>query len=144
MFKAVRASATPSFIRRVIGRAATLPEVTARLPSGDGSVAVRLTTDQELRRLNREYAGVDAVTDVLSFGGSQDHVGDLAISWPMVVRQAREHGHPELAELALLCVHGLLHLLGWDHQTDAQRKEMKRLTVAAMALSGLHLAPGRI
>ena len=144
VFKAVRAPVPPSFMRRVIECAATVPEVAARLPAGTSTVAVRLTTDAELRRLNQSYAGSDSVTDVLSFGGSEDHVGDLAISWPMVVRQAREHGHTEVAELGLLCVHGLLHLLGWDHATAAERKEMTRITVAALALSGLHLAPGRI
>lgn len=144
MFKAVRAPVPPSFIRRVIERGAMLPEVAARLPPGASIIAVRLTTDAELRRLNLVYAGADAVTDVLSFGGSLDHVGDLAISWPMVVRQAHEHRHTELAELGLLCVHGLLHLLGWDHSTGAARKEMSRLTVAALELCGLTLAPGRI
>jgi probable rRNA maturation factor len=107
-------------------------------------VAVRLTTDDELRRLNRDYAGLDSVTDVLSFEGSHLHMGDLAISWPTVVRQAGEYGHPEPTELGLLAVHGLLHLLGWDHESAAQRKEMSRLTIAALALSGLRPAPGRL
>jgi probable rRNA maturation factor len=84
------------------------------------------------------------VTDVLSFAGSQLHVGDLAISWPMAVRQSVEYGHPEQTELGLLSVHGLLHLLGWDHVSAAEREEMTRLTIAALALSGLELAPGRL
>ena len=121
-----------------------MPEVEARLPAGPASVAVRLTTDEELRRLNRDFAGHDSVTDVLSFAGSNQHLGDLAISWPTVVRQAREFGHPEQTELALLSVHGLLHLIGWDHESAAQRREMTRLTVAALALSQLELAPGRL
>ena len=75
---------------------------------------------------------------------SNNHVGDLAISWPTVVRQAREYGHPEQTELGVLVVHGLLHLLGWDHATAAQRKEMSRLTIAALALSGLRPAQGRL
>ena len=81
---------------------------------------------------------------MLSFAGSHQHIGDLAISWPMVGRQAREYGHPENVELALLCVHGLLHLLGWDHATAAQRKEMSRVTIAALAPSDLRPAPGRL
>jgi probable rRNA maturation factor len=84
------------------------------------------------------------VTDVLSFGGSRDHLGDLAISWPAVVRQAEEFGQSEPTELGLLALHGLLHLLGWDHESASERKEMKRLTIAALALSGLELAPGRL
>jgi len=107
-------------------------------------MAVRLTDDEELRRLNRDFSGHDAVTDVLSFQGDDGHLGDLAISWPAVVRQAKIHRHSAETELALLCVHGLLHLLGWDHATAAQRREMTRITVAALAESGIALAPGRL
>jgi probable rRNA maturation factor len=142
--KAVRAPVAPSFVRSVLGRAATLPEVVARLPEGASTVAVRITGDAELRRLNDVYASKDSATDVLAFLGSGDHLGDLAISWAMVARQAGEHGHPALNELALLCVHGMLHLLGWDHSTAAERREMTRLTVSALALSGLVLSPGRL
>jgi probable rRNA maturation factor len=153
--KAVRAPVPPAFLRGVLQRAASVPEVEVRLPAGTATVAVRLTTDDELRRLNRDYAGHDSATDVLSFEGSagrapveraisNHHVGDLAISWPMVVRQALEHGHSEKTELALLAVHGFLHLLGWDHATAAQRKEMSRLTIAGLELSGLRPAPGRL
>ncbi|HEY8865111.1 MAG TPA: rRNA maturation RNase YbeY [Candidatus Dormibacteraeota bacterium] len=142
--KAVRVPVPPAFLRSVLQRAASIPELEARLPAGTATVAVRLTTDDELRLLNRDYAGHDSATDVLSFEGSSQHVGDLAISWPTVVRQAREHGHSEQTELCLLAVHGLLHLLGWDHVSAAQRKEMSRLTIAALALSGLRPAPGRL
>jgi probable rRNA maturation factor len=121
-----------------------VPEVEARLPAGVATIAIRLTGDDELQRLNREYAGHDSVTDVLSFAGSQQHVGDLAISWPAAERQAHEYGHSEKTELGLLAVHGLLHLLGWDHATAGQRKEMTRLTIAALALSGLAPARGRL
>jgi probable rRNA maturation factor len=142
--KAVRLPFPPSFFRTLLKRAAALPEVEARLPAGATSIAIRLTGDDELRRLNREYAGRDAVTDVLSFAGSRQHVGDVAISWPAAGRQAHEYGHPEKTELGVLAVHGLLHLLGWDHATAAQRKEMSRLTIAALAQSGLKPAPGRL
>jgi probable rRNA maturation factor len=144
VFKAVRAAVQPAFIRRVLTRAATVPEIEARLRPGHSTVAVRVTTDTELRRLNRSYAGEDHSTDVLSFGGSGDHLGDVAISWPAVVRQAAEHGHPERTELALLGVHGLLHLLGWDHAAARERKEMSRLTLEALELSRLRPASGRL
>jgi probable rRNA maturation factor len=142
--KAMRAPVPPSFLRGVLQRSAGVPEVEARLPAGTATIAVRLTTDDELRRLNRDFAGHDSATDVLSFSGSQQHVGDLAISWPMAVRQAHEYGHPVQTELGLLCVHGLLHLLGWDHASATQRKEMSRLTIAGLALSGLRMAQGRL
>jgi probable rRNA maturation factor len=142
--KAIRVPVPPAFLRRLLQRAARVPEVQARLPAGLASIAIRLTTDDELRRLNRDFARHDSVTDVLSFAGSDEHLGDLAISWPMVVRQAREFGESEQTELGLLSVHGLLHLLGWDHESAAQKTEMTRLTVAVLALSRLRLAPGRL
>lgn len=142
--KAVRAPVAPGFMREVLTRAAAVPEVAARLPGRTSTVAVRLTSDMELRRLNLLYAGEDATTDVLSFAGEGDHLGDLAISWPMVVRQAEAHGHDSATELGLLCVHGLLHLLGWDHASQPERIEMSRLTRSALKLSGLKLAKGRL
>jgi probable rRNA maturation factor len=142
--KAVRAPVTSSFIRDVLVRAASIPEVAARLPDGGATMAVRLTGDKELRRLNRDYAGEDSVTDVLSFAGSGEHLGDLAISWPATMRQSSAYGHEVETELALLCVHGFLHLLGWDHATTPQRREMKRLTRAALKLSRLTLARARL
>jgi probable rRNA maturation factor len=142
--KAVRAPVSPSFVRSLLARTASIPEVAARLPETESTVAVRITGDDELRRLNKVYAGHDSVTDVLSFAGSGEHLGDLAISWETVVRQSAELGHPPLTEFALLCVHGTLHLLGWDHAAAAERKEMTRLTVAALALSNLRLPAGRL
>ena len=141
---AVRAPVTPARLRSVCRKAAQLPEVGARLPLGRPTIAVRMTDDLELRRLNRDFSTHDEVTDVLSFQGEDGHLGDLAISWPAVLRQAKLHGHSADTELALLCVHGLLHLLGWDHTTAAQRREMTRITVAALAESGVALAPGRL
>ncbi len=114
------------------------------MPNGPATVAVRITDDSELRRLNRDFSAHDVVTDVLSFQGEDGHLGDLAISWPAVRRQAEVHGQAVDTELALLCVHGFLHLLGWDHATAAQRREMTRITVAALAESGFELAPGRL
>jgi probable rRNA maturation factor len=144
VIKAVRAPVPARFVRQVLQRAASIPEVAARLPDGTATVAVRLTGDRELRRLNRDYAGEDSVTDVLSFGGSGEHVGDLAISWPTAVRQSATFGHDAETEVALLSVHGLLHLLGWDHAAAPERREMNRLTRAALKLSGLSLEPGRL
>lgn len=144
VFKAIRGPVRPAFVRQVLTRSADLPEVQARMPSGVSSVSVRITDDSELHQLNRDFARHDAVTDVLSFAGAGSHLGDVAISWPAVVRQAAHHGHPEGTELALLCVHGLLHLMGWDHRTARDRREMTRLTNAALELSRLRLSQGRL
>ena len=130
--KAGRADVEPAFVRRILTRAARVPELAARMPAGRTDVAVRITSADELRELNRAYAGEDHTTDVLSFTGEGDHVGDLAISWPAVVAQARERGHSARVELAILLVHGLLHLLGWDHRNAAETREMWRLTDLAL------------
>ena len=142
--KAVAAPVPPAFVREVLSRAAGVPEIAARLGGEPATIAVRITGDRELRRLNREFAGDDHATDVLSFAGSGAHLGDLAISWSMVKRQAEAHGQPDSTELALLCVHGLLHLLGWDHARTAERREMTRLTRAVLKRSGITLSAGRL
>src|SRR5262249_52101490 len=90
-----------------------------------------VTTDAELRRLNRDFRGKDAVTDVLSFpagplpdgrGSERNAVlGDLAISLPRARAQARQFGHDLHDEIRILTLHGLLHLLGMDHETDRGR-----------------------
>lgn len=144
MVKAVPAPVPPAYVHGVLARAAGVPEIAARMPAGGASVAVRIMGVAEMRRLNRTFAGADHATDVLSFAGSGAHLGDLAVSWPAVVRQARRYGHTQRAELALLCVHGLLHLLGWDHARAAEEREMTRLTLAALALSGVKPAPRRL
>jgi len=96
---------------------------------GDGSFAVRLAGDRTLRRLNREFRGRDAVTDVLSFPGEAGpeglHLGDVVVAMPTARRQAAVAGHTAARELRLLALHGLLHCLGHDHETD--EGEMDRL-----------------
>jgi probable rRNA maturation factor len=142
--KAVRVPVSPAFVRGVIRNAARVPEVKARAAGKARSVAVRLTDDAELRSLNSRFAAEEHATDVLSFEGSGEHIGDIAISWPAVERQAAEHGHTAESELALLSVHGFLHLLGWDHASPGENREMTRLTLAALALSGIEVSPRRL
>ena len=142
--KAVIAPVPPAFVRRVLKRAATLPELRARLPDGETAVVVRITGDEEMELLNRTYADVADTTDVLSFAGVPPHVGDIAISWPAVERQAKAYGQEPRTEVALLAVHGFIHLLGWDHARAREAREMNRLTVAALAQSRIVPAPGRL
>lgn len=144
VFKGRNVPVAPNFISQVLGRAAAMPEVAARLPDSEATIAVRITSDRELERLNRSYAGEPHTTDVLSFAGDGDQLGDVAISWPAVVRQAAQYGHSELVEVGLLAVHGLLHLLGWDHASEAEQAEMTRVTRRALALSGLEVSATRL
>jgi probable rRNA maturation factor len=134
--KALRAPLEPSFVRAVVGAAAEVPEVARRIEP-DAEVTVRITGDRELRRLNRTFLGVDAATDVLAFPGDGPYLGDIALSWPAVVRQAASFGHPIEAEVAVLSVHGLLHLLGWDHASAAEERAMWDLTWRCLAAAGV-------
>ncbi len=106
-----------------------LEAVVGSLAPGYDSLAVRFTGDRAIRRLNREFRGRDAATDVLSFPGGPTpegrHLGDIAVSVPAARRQARDRGHGVERELRLLVLHGLLHCLGYDHERDGG--EMARL-----------------
>jgi probable rRNA maturation factor len=78
-----------------------------------------LAGDAELRRLNTRFRGRDDSTDVLAFpGGGRGPLGDIAISMPRARSQARGFGHSTETEIRVLMLHGLLHLLGFDHETD--------------------------
>lgn len=87
-----------------------------------GQVTVLLTTDAAIRSLNRRFRGKNKPTDVLSFPaesiGPVKIAGDLAISVPTATGQAVEQGHPLATEIKVLILHGLLHLAGYDHETD--------------------------
>jgi probable rRNA maturation factor len=146
--KAVRVPLAPARVRSVIRSAAAVPEVSARLPDADWEMTLRISGDRELRRLNRRFLGEDHATDVLSFPSGDSaagaYLGDIVISWPAVTRQAGEFGHSEDSEVALLAVHGFLHLLGWDHSTPVEETEMNRLTLGALGRSGIAIASGRL
>ena len=99
--------------------------------SGDAEVVVRAVDEVEGRRLNHEFRSIDRATNVLSFpfeplpGVDFDHLGDLVICAPVVAREAAQQDKPAAAHWAHMVVHGMLHLQGYDHQTDAQAAEME-------------------
>jgi len=146
VIKAVRAPVSPAEIRRVLLAAAAVPAVADRFVRDDWALALRISGDRELRRLNARFLGEDHPTDVLSFpsGDTGPHLGDVVISWPATVRQAAHFGHREGTEFALLAVHGLLHLLGFDHGDSREENDMNRLTVMVLAQTGHRLAPSRL
>lgn len=117
--------------------------------SAHGDLTVVLTDDAQLHRLNRDYLGVDAPTDVLSFPASEPdpetdtyYLGDILISAPRAARQAEAAGHPLESEVRLLVVHGVLHLLGHDHTDSQEKAEM--WSVQAEILEALGLADMKI
>ncbi|CAI8018271.1 Endoribonuclease YbeY [Geodia barretti] len=124
------------------GLAGTLPA------DARGEIGLLLTDDETVRQLNREYRGVDRTTDVLSFSfehwghweGDEEAptdepppLGEIVVSVPQAARQAESQGVPLRQELALLIVHGALHLLGHDHYEDGELETMQALERSALS-----------
>ena len=95
--------------------------------------SVIFVTDEEIHEINKEYRNVDRITDVISFAFEDNNemvynnfrlLGDIYICIPQMQRQAVEYGHSEKRELSFLAVHGLLHLLGYDHMTEEDERVM--------------------
>lgn len=112
-------------VRRVLGR----------LDVHDVEVHVLITGDDRVRELNRSYRQVDAPTDVLSFPGGEElptggrWLGEIIVSLDTARRQAAELGHGEVDELEELMLHGVLHLLGYDHEQDGGEMNELELTL---------------
>jgi probable rRNA maturation factor len=91
------------------------------------SLVVRLVGGEEMRRLNQRYRSIDRATDVLSFPADatpeERHLGDIVVCVPLAERQAIEFGHSLMTELKVLVLHGMLHCLGLDHETDQGEME---------------------
>ena len=103
-----------------------------------GVVALRLTDDAEMTRLNRTFAGKPGATDVLAFpSGDLERPGDVAISLERVRSQATAYGHSIEREFGYLLTHALLHLAGLSHDSDSARRQMRRVEESIMAAVGL-------
>jgi probable rRNA maturation factor len=106
------------------------------------ALTVTLTSRERVHELNRDYAGIDEPTDVLSFGaegeayavepGEPPYIGDVIIAYPVAQEQAAAANSLVISELQLLTIHGTLHLLGYDHATPDQQAEMWAFQSAAM------------
>lgn len=112
--------------------------------STDSDLTIVLTDDAQLHELNRDYLGVDAPTDVLSFPADEEdpetgirYLGDILISVPRAQQQAEAAGHPLESEAQLLVVHGVLHLLGHDHAEAEEKTRMWRAQAEVMSKLGL-------
>lgn len=113
-----------------------------------GELGIALVDDEEIREYNRAYRGVDSPTDVLSFSQSEGDgpyesptgeylLGDIVISLERAVQQAEEYGHSLARELTYLLVHGLYHLLGYDHDTPEGKEKMRVREEMVLARLGL-------
>ncbi|HEX2990459.1 MAG TPA: rRNA maturation RNase YbeY [Anaerolineales bacterium] len=110
----------------------------------DGELSIVLSDDARLQELNRDYLGIDAPTDVLSFPASETdpqtgarYIGDILISVPRAQSQAEAAGHALESELQLLVVHGVLHLLGHDHAGPEEKKRMWQAQAEILKSLGL-------
>jgi len=127
------------------GRALAVPGLAAWLQRvaprrAHGVVSLALVSDRRVRALNRTYRGKDYATDVLSFANPQppappSFLGDIVIARGVARRQARQARHSEQTELRVLALHGLLHLLGYDHESDNGR--MQRVERRLRRMGGL-------
>ena len=117
------------------------------IPDG-AEVSVRVVDEEESRSMNRQYRGKDRPTNVLAFPAEletlpglpsmeQTALGDLVICAPVVSREAAAQGKTEAAHWAHIVVHGFLHLVGYDHESDAEATEMEGLEVRILASGGL-------
>jgi len=131
-------------IQRAVAAAAAAVEVDV----GDAELAIMLTDDSGIRTLNRNWRGIDKPTNVLSFpalrperaGGAQDAprmLGDIAIAYETMRREADREVKPFDHHLSHLAVHGFLHLIGYDHENDADADEMESLETKILAQLGI-------
>ncbi|MDY7040481.1 MAG: rRNA maturation RNase YbeY [Chloroflexota bacterium] len=135
----VEVQIAPQFARLVdadLVRRAAIATLAHEEATGRGEVSLVITDDEEIHDLNRRFRGVDAPTDVLAFGVEGEDaafvtapeapvlLGDVIISCPRAQEQAVEADHPLSAEIQLLVVHGVLHLLGHDHAQTEEKAAM--------------------
>jgi len=131
-------------VTAVLDKAAQLLAIDAQ-----AEVSVVFVDDEYIRELNRQFRGKDCSTDVLSFalnegdepeildGPEETLLGDIVISLETAIRQADDFGHSLERELAYLTVHGVLHLMGYDHEAEDAKAEMRRQEEQILALLGI-------
>lgn len=123
-YKEIACPISLNFVKKIVVAAA------GREKQIGGIVAVIIVDDKRIKQLNSRYRGKHSVTDVLSFAWQEDkkvkseYLGEVYLCYPQIYRQAQANGVALNDELALMLVHGLLHLAGYDHKTRVQEKLM--------------------
>lgn len=123
-----------------------LLELAIKKLNTDGLFTITFIDDEKMHEMNLNYRGIDRTTDVLSFALNDKEenyvseinlLGDIFVSIPKMKSQALEYGHSEKRELSFLCIHGLLHLLGYDHMTTEDEKVMFNLQEEVLRDAGI-------
>ena len=115
-----------SYLNKVIDKTLEMEHVLS------SNFSIVFINDEKMHELNKNYRGIDRTTDVLSFAFEDNNkicynirqLGEIYVSIPKMISQAREYGHSEKRELAFLVVHGLLHLLGYDHTLGIEEEKV--------------------
>ena len=131
-----------TLVRRVLAKGAELQKVPE-----DAEISLLICDGPTIHELNREYRNVDAPTDVLSFALNEGNeeiaeeealaLGDIVINIDRAKEQAEEFGHSKEREIAYLSVHGFLHILGYDHYEEEEKKEMRKAEEEILSACGL-------
>jgi probable rRNA maturation factor len=138
-----------SLVRRSVAQAAT--QAAAAASTTGTELAIVLTDDSAIRQLNRLWRGIDAATNVLSFPSKQTadepaHLGDIVLAYETIAREASAEDKPFAHHLAHLVVHGFLHLIGYDHEKDADAETMEqteRKILRRLNIPDPHRHPGK-
>jgi probable rRNA maturation factor len=120
--------------------------VLACLRDKEGDVSIVFCDNAYIQALNAQFRGIDRPTDVLSFPAEETdpdsgvrYLGDVIISYPQACAQAKEAGNLVNSEISMLVIHGILHLLGYDHQTPEEKAEMWKLQTETLNSLGIHM-----
>lgn len=120
-----------------LGREAVRATWAAVDAGSEYEISILFTTDDRIRSLNAQFRNVDASTNVLAFPSDPPLIGDVALALETVLRESREHGKPVRHHVSHLLVHGILHLLGYDHLSLAERRYMEELEIAILDELGI-------
>lgn len=133
------------YIKKTIDMVALLHDIPDNV-----SVSLTIVDETEIQEINRQYRGIDSVTDVISFaldegeeelaiiGGAEEKLlGEIVICYTRAEEQAQEYGHSLQREICYLTAHGMLHLLGYDHMLESDKAQMREQEEKVMAALGL-------
>lgn len=132
-----KTSLPPAEIRKLARQAITATLKAQKIKASGKTLAVVFADDAFVRELNHTYRSQDKPTNILSFSGQGDHLGDLTLAYETIALEAAEQGKPFAHHLAHLLVHGTLHLLGHDHEAEEEAEAMEAIEITILATLGI-------